>query len=63
MCIRDRGYAGLLHGEGVALGMVAAARLSEQMTGLPTGTADRIAALLMRWHLPVKPPKLSLIHI
>lgn len=54
------GYAGLLHGEGVALGMVAAARLSEQMTGLPTGTADRIAALLMRWHLPVKPPKCDL---
>ena len=35
------GYGGLSHGECVAIGLVAALRLSEQLAGLPAGTAER----------------------
>ncbi len=43
---------GLLHGEAVALGMIAAARLSEQHAGAPAETAVRIASLLEALGLP-----------
>ncbi len=47
-----RGFRGLLHGEAVAIGMVAAARISERLTGF--GEAARIEALLARFGLPVR---------
>ncbi len=49
------GFA-LSHGEGVALGMVAATRLSEKMDYLPGADARRIEALIARAGLPVKIP-------
>ena len=53
------GYGGLSHGECVAIGLVAALRLSEQLAGLPAGTADETAALLERHGLPVRAPGLD----
>ena len=53
------GYGGLSHGECVAIGLVAALRLSEQLAGLPAGTADETAALLERHGLPVHAPGLD----
>ena len=47
-------YQTYLHGEAVALGMVAAARLSVSQSGLPAAEADRIEAALVANHLPVK---------
>jgi 3-dehydroquinate synthase len=49
------GY-GLSHGEAVAIGMVAAARLSAKLHGLPAAEAERIEALLTAVGLPVRLP-------
>jgi 3-dehydroquinate synthase len=47
------GYSGrLLHGEGVAIGMVQAFRFSEQRGLCPLGTADRVARHLKQTGLP-----------
>lgn len=50
------GYSRYLHGETVAIGMVAAARLSEQRGLCPPGCAERLAALLEAFDLPVAWP-------
>ncbi len=50
------GYTRFLHGEAVAMGMVAAARLSEQRRLCPAGVADRIAEGLRRLGLPTLIP-------
>ncbi len=50
------GYTRFLHGEAVAMGMVAAARLSEQRGLCPPGVAERLAAALHDLHLPVTIP-------
>ncbi len=44
----------LLHGEGVAIGMVLAFRLSERLQLCPAGTADRVAAHLKAAGLPTR---------
>jgi 3-dehydroquinate synthase len=49
------GYA-LSHGESVAIGMVAAVRLSERLHGLPADDAARIAALIRSVGLPDRIP-------
>ena len=49
------GYA-LSHGESVAIGMVAAARLSARLCGLPADDAARIAALIRSVGLPDRIP-------
>jgi 3-dehydroquinate synthase len=46
------GYATYRHGEAVALGMVAAARLSERLGIATTGLADDTVSLLQRLQLP-----------
>jgi 3-dehydroquinate synthase len=51
-----RGYRGILHGEAVAIGMVFAARRSEELGLAPAGTATRVEALLRRAGLPMTPP-------
>lgn len=53
------GYAGLLHGEAVAVGMVVEARLGERLGATAPGTAERIAAGMARQGLPVALPKLD----
>ena len=53
------GYGGLSHGECVSIGLVAALRLSEQVSGLPAGTADHAAQLLASHGLPVSAPGLD----
>jgi shikimate kinase/3-dehydroquinate synthase len=53
------GYGGLTHGECVAIGLVAALRLSEDLTGLAPGTAAHTAELLERHGLPVRAPGLD----
>lgn len=53
-----RGYQGLLHGEGVAMGMVYAGRRSEELGLAPAGTEDRLAELLGRFRLPTELPLL-----
>ena len=55
-----QGYGGLLHGEAVAVGMVLAARLSTALGRAPGADAERLAALLRRFDLPVAlPPGLA----
>lgn len=46
----------LAHGEAVAIGLVAEARLGERMAITAPGTADRLAALLAALGLPTSPP-------
>ncbi len=48
------GFRHYLHGEAVALGMVAATRLSVLTTGLPEPEARRVEELLVRYGLPVR---------
>ena len=52
------GYGGLSHGECVAIGLIAALRLSEQLAGLAPGTARHVVRLLTRHGLPVRAPGL-----
>jgi len=47
-----RGYRGILHGEAVAVGMRAAARLSERRAGLAASHRARLEDLLDALHLP-----------
>ena len=53
------GYGGLSHGECVAIGLVAALRLSESLAGLAAGTAEQTAQHLERHGLPVRAPGLD----
>jgi 3-dehydroquinate synthase len=48
------GYGKYLHGEAIAIGQVAAARLSHKILGLPSGDVARIEKLFMQASLPVK---------
>jgi len=48
------GYGKFLHGEAIAIGQVAAAKLSQKLLGLPTGDVARIEKLLLQAGLPVK---------
>ena len=50
-------YSEILHGEGVAIGMVLAARLSARLGMAPSADTDRLVALLQRLGLPVEPSK------
>ena len=47
----------VLHGEAVAMGMVYEAQLAESLGIAAAGTAQRIAGLLERFHLPVERPE------
>jgi 3-dehydroquinate synthase len=51
------GYRRVLHGEAVAIGMVHAARRSEQLGLAPEGTAARLETLLRRFELPTELPR------
>jgi 3-dehydroquinate synthase len=51
------GYHRILHGEGVSIGMVHAARRSEALGLAPAGTAAPIEALLRRLGLPTEIPR------
>ena len=53
------GYGTWLHGEAVAAGMVLAAGLSQRLTGLPSGDADRLRRLLAHAHLPTDAPPIT----
>ncbi|MGA0838470.1 MAG: 3-dehydroquinate synthase [Pseudomonadales bacterium] len=53
------GYATLLHGEAVAIGMIQAADLSARIGLMDTESAQRIKALVAALGLPVAPPALS----
>lgn len=48
------GYGRFLHGEAVALGMVAAGRLSMEVAGLEPGDFGRLIALLRHFRLPTR---------
>jgi 3-dehydroquinate synthase len=50
-------YRGLLHGEAVAIGMLVAARRSEELELSPPGTAERIGDLIGRLGLPSALPE------
>ena len=50
------GYRRILHGEAVSMGMVFAARRSEELGFAPEGTAARLAKLLVRAALPTELP-------
>jgi 3-dehydroquinate synthase len=52
-------YTRYLHGEGVAIGMCMAARLSEQLGHAPTGIAQRMQAAMTALNLPTEPPQWS----
>ena len=52
-------YGTYLHGEAIAIGMVAAARLSQKHGGLAKADADRIEALLRRAGFDLQPPDVS----
>jgi 3-dehydroquinate synthase len=51
------GYGNLLHGEAVAIGMVAAGRLSQAFAGLGVSDAERIERLIARAGLPTAMPE------
>ena len=53
----ETAYARFLHGEAVAIGMVTAARLSENRGLCEPGTAASLAALLKKFDLPVLIPE------
>ena len=48
------GYGKFLHGEAIAIGQVAAAKLSHKILGLPSDEAARIEKLFSQAGLPVK---------
>ena len=48
------GYGRFLHGEAIAIGQVAAAKLSHKILGLPSGDVERIEKLFVRAGLPAK---------
>jgi 3-dehydroquinate synthase len=48
------GYGKFLHGEAIAIGQVAAAKLSQKILGLPSGDAGRIEQLFVHAGLPVR---------
>jgi len=48
------GYGKFLHGEAIAIGQVAAAKLSQKVLGLPSGDVARIEKLFAHAGLPVK---------
>ncbi len=52
-------YRGILHGEAVAIGMVFAARRSEELGLAPAGTAARLTDLLAACALPTSLPPFS----
>ena len=54
------GYGKLLHGEAVSIGMVMAARLSVEFSGLPLEDSQRIEKLLQQLNLPVSLEGLAL---
>ncbi|MBF0185623.1 MAG: 3-dehydroquinate synthase [Magnetococcales bacterium] len=56
------GYEQLLHGEAVAIGMVMAAELSEQLQLCPVGTVARTRQLLLAYGLPVSAPAFPVEH-
>jgi 3-dehydroquinate synthase len=51
---RAAGYGEYLHGEAVAIGLAAAARLSAKLGGLSAGEVDRIDQVLLAHHLPLR---------
>jgi 3-dehydroquinate synthase len=53
------GYRRVLHGEAVSMGMVYAARRSEELELAPAGTAQRLAGLLDRAGLPTELPRFA----
>ncbi|RMG14515.1 MAG: 3-dehydroquinate synthase, partial [Deltaproteobacteria bacterium] len=52
----ESGYGRLLHGEAVAMGLVAAARLAVALGRARSGFPERVAALLEGFGLPTVPP-------
>jgi 3-dehydroquinate synthase len=50
------GYGALLHGEAVALGMLASLDVSVRRAGLSTGEAAKIKSVIQRFGLPVQLP-------
>ena len=52
----------LLHGEGVAIGMVLAFEMSERFGSCPRGTAARIGKYFRRMGLPVSPRDVPGLH-
>ncbi|MDC0126819.1 3-dehydroquinate synthase [Methylophilaceae bacterium] len=54
------GYGKWLHGEAIAIGMVMAAYLSEQMGWLSREENQRIKSLIIHANLPINPPEISM---
>lgn len=50
------GYGEMLHGEAIGLGMIAAAGISSQITGLPPVSRAKIVNHLKRFDLPIRLP-------
>lgn len=50
------GYGEMLHGEAIGLGMIAAAAISSQLTGLPPVGRAKIVNLVKRFGLPTRLP-------
>jgi 3-dehydroquinate synthase len=53
------GYGTWLHGEAVGMGMVLAARLSEQLGYIDAADVERVERLLERARVPVRAPDLG----
>jgi len=51
------GYGGLFHGEAIALGIIAAARISSQVAGLPPAIVAKLTHVLKRFDLPTHLPE------
>lgn len=53
---KELGYTELLHGEAVAVGMVLEAKLGENLSLTPSGTAERVAKGMVSQKLPITMP-------
>ena len=57
------GYGRFLHGEGVAIGMMGAARIAQRMGMVPADVVERQHSLLRRFNLPIRAEEVTVSEV